>query len=407
LDTSLLPSSITVNLSQEPSSVEENTRALTISGSISPPYSGENVTIYVSSSRAGSSYDYFRTVTDDFGRYMMTWNFTSAGTYYITTSWSGASNYAGADSGTLTVFVGPASFVQFQTDDYNYIFGQAGFAAYATRPMQGVNDFLSIPLGANVSFSYDFIVLQAGHTVSNVPTKTVTIPASELTISTGRNRQTKTIEIPEKTITVPINVPTDLVPLRLPDDFNQTINNQFCFILQNNNGNYSLNVRGLNDDDASTIKQDNGSNTAFMNATDSIEENTWYEVTASITENGITSNLYNSDGALIESMSTPYDTLNSNELAMLITNNVDSAVIFKDLKVQTPNNTNQPTENNKKTTGDSGMLAPYVYLLLLLVATFAAAVVYVKKKRQMKAARRIPKPASLYLKTRLKNNSKN
>jgi hypothetical protein len=96
-------------------------------------------------------------------------------------------------------------------------------------------------------------------------------------------------------------------------------------------------------------------------------------------------------------MATPYDTLNSNEMAMLITNNVDNAVVFKDLKVQTPNNTTQPTENNKKTTGDSGMLAPYVYLSLLLVATFAAAVVYVKKKRQMKAARRIPKPASLFL----------
>ena len=396
LDTSLLPSSITVNLSQEPSSVEENTRALTISGSISPPYSGENVTIYVSSSRAGSSYDYFRTVTDDFGRYMMTWNFTSAGTYYITTSWSGASNYAGADSGTLTVFVGPASFVQFQTDDYNYIFGQAGFAAYATRPMQGVNDFLSIPLGANVSFSYDFIVLQAGHTVSNVPTKTVTIPASELTIITGRNRQTKTIQIPEKTITVPINVPTDLVPLRLPDDFNQTINNQFCFILQNNNGNYSLNVRGLNDDDVSTIRQDNGSNTAFMNATESITENTWYKVTASISENGITANLYNSDGTLIESMATPYDTLNSNEMAMLMTNNVDSAVVFKDLKVQTPNNTTQPPENNKKTTGDSGLSTQNVYLLILLVATFAAAVVYVKKKRQMKEKKQITRDSSIH-----------
>ena len=116
-------------------------------------------------------------------------------------------------------------------------------AAYEVRPLQGVNDFLSIPLGTNVSFSYDFIVLQAGHTVSNVQTKTVTIPASEQTISTGRNRPTITIQIPEKTITVPINVPTDLAPLRLPDDFNQTINNQFCFILQNNNGNYSLNVR--------------------------------------------------------------------------------------------------------------------------------------------------------------------
>jgi hypothetical protein len=252
-------------------------------------------------------------------------------------------------------------------------------------------------LGANVSFSYDFIVLQAGHTVSNVQTKTVTIPASELTIITGRNRQTKTIEIPEKTITVPINVPSGMAPLRLPDDFNQTINNQFCFILQNNNGNYSLNVRGLNDDDVSTIRQDNGSNTAFMNATESITENTWYKVTASISENGITANLYNSDGTLIESMATPYDTLNSNEMAMLITNDVDSAVIFKDLKVQTPNNTTQPAENNKKATNDGGMLTPYVYLSILLAATFAAAVIYVKKKRQMKAARRIPEPASLYL----------
>ena len=56
---------------------------------------------------------------------MLTWNFTSAGTYYITASWSGASNYAGADSETLTVFVGPESIVQFETPDYNYIFGQA------------------------------------------------------------------------------------------------------------------------------------------------------------------------------------------------------------------------------------------------------------------------------------------
>jgi hypothetical protein len=393
LNAPFLPSSITINLSQEQSSanisqeqasVAGYTRSLTISGSISPPCSGENVSIYVSSSRAGSSYDYFRTVTDDFGRYMMTWNFTSAGTYYITTSWSGASIYAGADSGTLTVFVGPESFVQFQTDDYNYIYGQASIAAYVTRPMQGVNDFLSIPLGANVSFSYDFIVLQAGHTVSSVQTETITIPASERTIITGRNRQTKTIEIPEKTITVPINVPSGMAPLRLPDDFNQTINNQFCFILQNNNGNYSLNVRGLNDDDTSTIRQDNGSNTAFMNATESITENTWYKVTASISENGITANLYNSDGALIESMATPYDTLNSNEMAMLITNNVDNAVVFKDLKVEALNNTAQPPESKEKATNDSGLLFPYVSLSILLVATFAAAVVYVKKKRQMR-----------------------
>jgi hypothetical protein len=66
-------------------------------------------------------------------------------------------------------------------------------------------------------------------------------------------------------------------------------------------------------------------------------------------------------------MATPYDTLNSNERAMLITKNVDSAVVFKDLKVQTPNNTTQPPENNKKATGDSGLPAQYVYLSILLL----------------------------------------
>jgi hypothetical protein len=374
--TPLLASSISVNLSQAPSSIEENTRALTISGSISPAYSGKSVAIYVSCN--GSSDDYFRTGTDSVGNYSLTLNFTSTGTYYIRTSWSGASNYAGADSETLTVFVGPESFVQFHTSDYNYIFGQAATAAYATLPMQGVNDFLTIPLGGNVSFSYDFIILQAGHTVSNV--------------------QTKTIQMPEQTITVPVNVPPYLVPLRLPDDLNQTINNQFCFIFQNNGGdNYSLNVRALNDYDVSNIRQDNASNTAFINASENIKENTWYKVTASISENDIAANLYNTNGTLVESTITPYDVMNSSEMVMLITNNVDSAVVFKDLKVQPLNNITQPPKSNIRTTNDSGMFAPYVYLSILLVATFAAAVVYVKEKRQMKVARRIPKPSSRHL----------
>ena len=224
-------------------------------------------------------YDYFTTVTNDSGGYMLTWNFTSAGTYYISTSWSGASNYAGADSETLTVFVGPESFVQFETPDYNYIYGQAAFASYEVQPLQGVNDFLSIPLGTAVSFSYDFTILQAGQTGSNVQTETITIPASEQTIRLGRSSQIKTIQIPAETITVPVNVPPDLVPLMLPSDFNQTINNQFCFILQNNSGNYSLNVNALNDYEMSNAIQGNGSNTAFMNASENIKENAWYNVT--------------------------------------------------------------------------------------------------------------------------------
>jgi hypothetical protein len=389
LNTPLLPSFITIdlsqeqssaNMSQEQSSIGENPRALTISGSISPTYSGENVSIYVSS---GSSYDYFTTVTDDAGGYMLTWNFTSAGTYYIRASWSGASNYAGADSETLTVFAGPESFVQFNAPNYNYIFGQAAFAAYEVQPLQGVDDFLSIPLGTGVSFSYDFTILQAGQTVSNVQTETITIPGSEQTIRMGRSDQTKTIQIPEETMTIPINVPTGLEPLRLPDDFNQTINNQFCFILQNSSGNYSLNVSALNGYEMSNTIQGNGSNTAFMNASENVKENAWYHVTESMSDSGITANLYNTNGTLIESMVTPYNATASNETIMLITNNVDNAVIFKDLTVKALNSTTQPTVSKEKTTNGSGSLFLYVSLSILLVATFSVALVYIKKKRQM------------------------
>ena len=390
LNTPLLPSSITASLSQDQSSADEsqvqsslgeNLRALTISGSISPAYAGENVSIYVSS---GASDDYFNTVTNDSGGYMLTWNFTSAGTYYVSTSWSGASNYAGADSEVLTVFAGPESFVQFETQEYNYIYGQASLAAYETLPLQGVNNFLSIPLETNVSFSYDFTILQASCTTSNVPTETITIPGSTQTIRSGRNNQPITIQIPAETETIPINVPIGLSPLRLPDDFNQTINNQFCFILQNSGGNYSLNVSALDDYEMSNIIQGKGSNMAFMNASENVKENTWYSVTESISDKAITANLYNTNGTIIESMTTPYNAMDNNETIMLITNNVDHAVIFKDLTVQALNITAQPPKSIEKTINENGLLFSYVSLSILVVATFSVALVYVKKKRQRK-----------------------
>ena len=381
----LLPSSITMNLSQGQPSIGENTRALTISGSISPAYSGGNVSIYVSS---GTSYDYFTTVTDDAGGYMLTWNFTSAGTYYIRTSWGGASNYAGADSETLTVFAGPEALVQFETLGYNYIFGKASPANYEIRPLLGVNDFLSIPLMTNVSLSYDFTILQAGQTVSNVQTETVTIPGSVWTTSRGRNMPTETMQMPDQTVTVPVNVPMDLQPLMLPDNFNQTINNQFCFILQNNVGNYSLNVNALNAYGISNVTQGSGGNIAFMNASKNIKENTWYNFTASISDNGMTANIYNTNGTLIESLQNPSNSKNSNETMMLITNNVNNAVVFKNLTIQALNNTIQPLKSNEKTTDEIKSLFPFVGLSILLVATLSVTLVYVMKKRQMRQKNR-------------------
>ena len=375
-----LPSKINVNLSGQPENITDTyTRSLAISGSILPEYSGQDVTIYVSNDKG--ALDHFTVLTDEAGSYMSTWNFTTTGTYYITASWSGYLNYAGADSETLAVFVGPQSFIQFEGLDYNYIIGQPITAGFVTRPMLGVNDFLTIPVGTNVSFSYDFVVLQAGHAVSNVETATVEIPASTQTIRI-RN-QAITTTFPGENLTVPVNVPANMAPLRLPEGFNQTLNDQFCFIIQKDNGDsYSLNVKALSDNDLSNIAN-LGDSTEFFNVSRIINDNTWYQATTIISYQGITTNLFNANGTLIESAAVD-SYVNSNKTVTLITNNQDHAVVFRDLKLENLNKTPQPP-SPKETTKNNPNMIPYIALSIVIAATCSAVVYF--KRRKSHAAR--------------------
>jgi len=383
LNTNLLPSTITISPGQEVASTEAyGERALNISGSITPAIPDQTVNIYISGNE--NEYNYYgiegggienlATVTDNNGNYNLTWNFTTSGTYYITASWNGASNYAGADSQTLQVFVGPQSYYQFEAIDYNYIFGQPSMASLATAPMQGINDFLTLPLGANVSLSYNFIVLQAGQTISNVPTTNVTVPASQETVFTA-NGTLRTIQVPAYNETIPLSVPNGLVPLRLPDDFDQTLDNQFCFILQNNAGNYSLNVRGLSDEDIANMQ----AYAAITNATENVKEDTWYQITINVTGNTGTTNLSYLNGTSIESISNSYG---YNQTVILIKNNEDTAIVLKNLTIQTQNTVQKPQSTNK-TTSNSGKpdLALYAIASTLLAA-IVVAVLYVKKQRK-------------------------
>jgi hypothetical protein len=359
LDSPLIPSSISINLSSENSSIDGGEQTLTISGSISPEYPGESVAMYVS--HDGTSHNTFRTVsTDDLGNYSLTWNFTYSGTYYIRTSWSGTSNYAGADSETLTVFIGfPKSSVQFEGPDYNYVYGLAGAAAYELRIRQGVKEFLNINLsGTGVLLTGEFIMLRSG--------QTITIPRSGQIIP---SRQT-------------ITITGGVQPLRLPDDFNLTINDQFGFILRNNGGNnYSVDVRGLDDYDISQIKQLGGNRTEFMNVSIGTNENTWYNIVARMSKDEITAELHDVNGTLLESRAIRDDAINISEFGILLANNTDRAIVFKNLKVETLNQPVQPLEDNKNAVNGHELLAPYINLTILLAAAFAA-VIYVKKRKR-------------------------
>jgi hypothetical protein len=363
LGSPLNSSSISINISSDTSDISDNERTLIISGSISPGYPNESVAVYFS--QDGISYNACRTETDYWGNYFFSCNFTSTGTYYVRTSWSGNSDCAGADSEILTVFIGfPESLVQFEGPNYYYIYGRAYVALYELRVRQGVENFLDVQLsGTGVLLTGDFIVLRSG--------QIITIP-----------RPGETKESLEKIV-----IPKGSQPLRLPDDIEQTTNNQFGFILQNSGGNnYTLNVKALNDYGMAQISQPNGNRTAFMNASTNIKEDTWYKVSARISEDGVTANLHDENGTIVESMTIANDGIDIDELVILIANNTNRAVVFKDLKVETLNNTVQPpedTESEKEAADGSELLTPYVNLAILLVATFAA-VVYVAKRRHVR-----------------------
>jgi len=325
LDSPLTPSSISINLSPEPSNVEERARTLNISGSISPAYSGKSVVMYIS--QYGSSSNTFETVfTDNLGNYSLTWNFTSTGIYYIRTSWSGVSNYAGSDSETLTVFIRLSQPLdEFEVPEYywgagpEYTLARASAAAYNILISQGVKEFLKIDLlGEGVFLSGEFIILRSE--------KTITIPSYEQTYGIPRSRRTRTITIPE-----------------------QTTDNHLGLILRYNGGNnYSVSVRVLDDYDLSQItKRLDGNDVAFMNTSMGTRENTWYKVVARISENETTAELYNNNGTLLQSIATIDDAISISELGILMVYETDTIIAFKNLKVETLDQPTPPVDENQ------------------------------------------------------------
>jgi hypothetical protein len=356
LGSPLNSSSISINLSAEPLNTTGGEQALKISGSLSSACPNETVAVYFS--QDGISYAAHRVETDYLGNYSFNWNVNSTGTYYVRTSWSGNENYTGADSDILTVFFGfPQSLIQFKGPNFIYTYGRPYVARHELQVRQGVQNFLNVNMsGTGILLTGDFIVVKSG--------EIITIP-----------RQGETTESIKD-----IEIPQGLQPLRLPDDIEETTNNQFGFILQNSgNNNYTLNVKGLNDYEASSINT-SGSGTAFLNTSSCIKEDTWYKVVAKISENEVSAELHDANGTLIESIATKPDAVNVNKLVILLTNNTDRAVAFRNLNIENLNSPAQPPKKTEKATNITEILAPYAPITILIAAVFAA-VFYLKKRK--------------------------
>jgi len=342
LDGPLTPSSISINLSPEPLNVEERACRLKISGSISPAFPWQRVVVYVS--QDGFSTNTFETVlTDPFGNYSLTWNFTSTGTYYIRTSWSGVSNYAGSDSETLTVFI-RLSTPEVEVPEYywgggpDYIKARAGAAAYAGLISQGVREFLKIDLlGDGVFLSGDFIILRSNQTNTILRSEqTITTIIGNQIIRLPGSRQIITILGREETITTSVK--------------EQTTNDYLGFILRYNGGNnYRVSVRVLEDYEISETTRVEGNDTALMNTTMETREATWYKVVARLSEDEIAATLYDQNGTLLQSIATIENSISVSELGILMAWDTSTVVAFRNLKVETLDQPTQPVAGNYTT----------------------------------------------------------
>ena len=376
LNSPLSPSAISINLSLEKPNNGEKEWPLTISGSISPEYSGKNVILYVS--QDGSAYKTFQTVTESLGNYSLTWNVTSTGTYRIRTSLIDFSGYAGSDSETITVFVGanPQGIrgiaPKYQRSaELDGALAPADNTDYRSFFSQGINEFLKHNLaGTNVSLSGEFIILNSGQTLANSE-YTITVPEREQKIILSR-RQAWIIKIPAHNVTVQGSVQAS---------------NQLGFILQNNDGNYSASVRLLGDSDLPHIeKRIGGNNATFMNATTSIKENVWYKAVTKISKDEISTELHDENGTVLKSIATQEESAGFGESGIFVSFEPYSFVAFKNLKVE---NLDQPP---KQTVGVTQVpvngfesVIPYVMVLILLV-TAGATITYLRRIKRVKKA---------------------
>ena len=170
---------------------------------------------------------------------------------------------------------------------------------------------------------------------------------------------------------MPTDIPEDLQIVEIPEDMKQKTNDQLSFILRKSGeSNCSFNVRGLDNYDMIELNKLDGNGTAIMNTSNRVTENTWYKIQARISEDEITAELYDANGTLLESIVNKDGAVNASELVILLVNNKNKAVAFKNLNVEILNQTMQPAEDVQEIATAIGLLA----LTFLLVTIFVAVV---------------------------------
>lgn len=359
LNNPLTPSYISINLSLKDANATDREKPILISGYISPPYPGRKVVLFVSQDRTSGKI--FQTKTDSDGKYSLTWNVTSTGKYYIRTNLIPFSNYAGSDSDLMTFFAGShPTWVEEESHNYERSFDEPDYKTSSGKKVEILKSNLE---GENISLSGKFMILKGEQTITNSE-QTITIPEREHSIKIWR-RQRIILVIPEQTV------------------FSRETQtrNQFGFILQNTNKNYSANIRLMSDSDLTQIEeQNNETNLTLMNASANIKENVWHNVVVKASGGEVTVELLDENCTLLNNLAVKENATGNGEYGILISCTPDTFVAFKNLKVENIDQTlNESNSNIQLHERELELLAPCIILLTLL-GTVSAAKTYLRKE---------------------------
>ncbi|MEM2703025.1 MAG: Ig-like domain-containing protein [Candidatus Bathyarchaeia archaeon] len=140
----------------------ENYSLIALNGLISPKIENASITLY--SSKDGVLWEKIQETTTDLnGRYLFKLRLNNSGIHYFRASWSGNSEFAGSDSGTLIVLVNTSRKTGWEIDDLD-IFGASMFRAkramlYRLLKIQQKRFVKMIGHGGNFVLSYEFNLL--------------------------------------------------------------------------------------------------------------------------------------------------------------------------------------------------------------------------------------------------------
>lgn len=334
LDSPLIPSTISLSLLPESLQVNEGQTNITISGSISPRFPNQQVTVKIDH----ESYppNIFRTTTDQQGNYSLTWNFNNTGTYFIQTSWNGVQNYEGSDSEILTLHIGLNQLLDkyefngtlrvgpevIQTPELN----SYGYTILNYQQIKKI--FEKNFTGTDILLSTAFIILGNGEPL--LTKQKITIPSYEVSILRRRGIVKQTI--PEQTIVIP--------------NYRQKMNNYIEFTLrQNGEEDYGISVRLMDNSDVTQMIDKSGS--TFINASKYVEENIWYNIEANISKNQTIVKLFDENNTRLTETASMDHVNSTREFKILMKYDPDSIVVFKDLQAKILDQPTQLVERNK------------------------------------------------------------